>query len=167
MIKAIKLTLILITAVVSSFAQQKFTISGTVRSQRTGETLIGATIRAGAAGTSSNDYGFFSLTLEKGKYNIEATAVGMQTKSIPVTLDKDITLNLALEDEQKTLENITIIASSKSRSLSSPQMGIERLTSKEIKNIPAVARCIGRPPISSSTPTRHTPARRPNASGMC
>ncbi|MBN8858052.1 MAG: TonB-dependent receptor [Sphingobacteriales bacterium] len=138
MIKAIRLTLILITAVVNSFAQQKFTVSGTVRSQRTGETLIGATIRVGAAGTSSNDYGFFSLTLEKGKYNIEATAVGMQTKNIPVTLDKDITLNLALEDEQKTLDNITIIASSKSRSLSSPQMGIERLTSKEIKNIPAL-----------------------------
>jgi hypothetical protein len=109
-----------------------------VRSQRTGETLIGATIRAGVAGSSSNDYGFFSLTLEKGKYNIEATAVGMQTKSIPVTLDKDITLNIALADEEKTLDNITITASSKSRSLSSPQMGIERLTAKEIRNIPAL-----------------------------
>jgi hypothetical protein len=138
MIKAIRLTLILAASAVSSFAQQKFTVSGTVRSQRTGETLIGATIRADAAGTSSNDYGFFSLTLEKGKYNIEATAVGMQTKSIPVTLDKDITLNIALADEEKTLDNITIIASSKSRSLSSPQMGIERLTSKEIRNIPAL-----------------------------
>ncbi len=138
MIKAIRLILILAASAVSSFAQQKFTISGTVRSQRTGETLIGATIRAGTAGTSSNDYGFFSLTLEKGKYNIEVTAVGMQTKNIPVTLDKDITLHLALEDEQRTLDNITIIASSKSRSLSSPQMGIERLTSKEIKNIPAL-----------------------------
>ena len=130
--------LILTTAAVSSFAQQKFTVSGTVRSQRTGETLIGATIRAGAAGTSSNDYGFFSLTLEKGKYNIEATAVGMQTKGIAVTLDKDITLNIALADEEKTLDNITITASSKSRSISSPQMGIERLTAKEIKNIPAL-----------------------------
>ena len=98
MIKAIGLTLILAASAISSFAQQKFTVSGTVRSQRTGETLIGATIRAGVAGSSSNDYGFFSLTLEKGKYNIEATAVGMQTKSIPVTLDKDITLNIALAD---------------------------------------------------------------------
>ena len=49
------------------YAQQKFTISGTIRSQKTGETIIGASIRAGNAGTTSNDYGFVSLTLEKGK----------------------------------------------------------------------------------------------------
>lgn len=138
MIKAIYLAFILLGSAAVSYAQQKFTISGTIRSQRTGETLIGATIRSGDAGTFSNDYGFFSLTLEKGKYNIEASAIGMQAQNIPVTLDKNITLSIALKDEQKTLDNITIIASSKSRSLSSPQMGIERLTAKEIKNIPAL-----------------------------
>lgn len=121
-----------------SYAQQKFTISGTIRSQKNGETIIGASIRAGNTGTTSNDYGFFSLTLEKGKYTIEATAVGLQLKSQSVTLDKDITLNITLGEEEKTLDNVTIIASAKSRSLSSPQMGIERLTAKDIKNIPAL-----------------------------
>ena len=113
MIKAIYLTIILFGSAVSGYTQQKFTISGTIRSQRTGESLIGATIKINDAGTYSNDYGFFSLTMEKGKYNIEASAVGMQVQNIPVTLDRNITLNIALEDEQKTMENITIIASSK------------------------------------------------------
>jgi hypothetical protein len=121
-----------------SYAQQKFTISGTIRSQKNGETIIGASIRAGNTGTTSNDYGFFSLTLDKGKYTIEATAVGLQIKSQSVTLDKDVTLNITLGEEEKTLDNVTIIASAKSRSLSSPQMGIERLTAKDIKNIPAL-----------------------------
>ena len=120
------------------YAQQKFTISGTIRSQKTGETIIGASIRAGNAGTTSNDYGFFSLTLEKGKYTIEATAVGLQLKSYSITLDKDITLNITLGEEKKTLDNVTIIGAAKNRSLSSPQMGIERLTAKDIKNIPAL-----------------------------
>ncbi len=120
------------------YAQQKFTISGTIRSQKTGETIIGASIRAGNAGTTSNDYGFFSLTLEKGKYTIEATAVGLQPKSYSITLDKDITLNITLGEEEKTLDNVTIIGAAKNRSLSSPQMGIERLTAKDIKNIPAL-----------------------------
>ncbi|MFT3703935.1 MAG: TonB-dependent receptor [Agriterribacter sp.] len=123
---------------IHSYAQQKFTISGTVRSQKTGETIIGASIRAGNTGTTSNDYGFFSLTLEKGKYTIEATSVGLQIKKQEITLDKDITLNITLGEEEKTLDNVTIVASAKSRSLSSPQMGIERLTAKDIKNIPAL-----------------------------
>ena len=41
-----------------SYSQERFTISGTVRVKKTGETVIGASIRLGDAGTFSNDYGF-------------------------------------------------------------------------------------------------------------
>lgn len=119
-------------------AQEKFTISGTVKSKRTGETIIGASVRSGNNGTTSNEYGFFSLTLTKGNHLLEVSAIGMAFYSQEVALDKDVTLNISLEDESKTLDNVTIVASSKSRSLSSPQMGIERLTTKEIKNIPVL-----------------------------
>ena len=60
----------------------------------------------------------------------------MHTQSIE--LGKDITLNIALEEEPKMLDNITITATSKNRSLGSPQMGIERLSTKEIRNIPVL-----------------------------
>ncbi|MGN6437647.1 MAG: TonB-dependent receptor [Agriterribacter sp.] len=119
-------------------AQEKFTISGTVKSKRTGETIIGASVRSGNNGATSNEYGFFSLTLTKGNHLLEVSAIGMAFYSQEVALDKDVTLNISLEDESKTLDNVTIVASSKSRSLSSPQMGIERLTTKEIKNIPVL-----------------------------
>lgn len=121
-----------------SFAQEKFTISGTVKSKKNGETIIGATVRAGDAGTTSNDYGFYSLTLPKGTHNLEASAVGLEIFLKEIVLDKDITLNISLEEQSKTLDAVTITASSKNRSLSSPQMGIERLTTKEIKNIPVL-----------------------------
>ncbi|PVD52960.1 hypothetical protein DC498_06220 [Terrimonas sp.] len=120
------------------YSQQKFTISGSVKSKNTGETIIGASVRSGNAGTISNEYGFYSLTLPAGEHTVEVSAVGLAFYTNNISLNKDITLNILLEDESKTLDNVTITASSKSRSLSSPQMGIERLTTKEIKNIPVL-----------------------------
>jgi hypothetical protein len=119
-------------------AQQKFTISGTIKSKANGETLIGASIRTGGTGTVSNEYGFYSLTLEKGNYTIEFSAISLQTKTEEIVLDKDIKLNVFLEDEVKSLEGVVVSAQSKGRSISSPQMGVEKLSTKEIKNIPVL-----------------------------
>lgn len=117
---------------------EKFTLSGTIKSKATGETIIGASVRAGSIGTISNEYGFYSLTLEKGDYTIEFTAMGMQTKTQAVVLDKNITLNVFLEDEVKSLDAVIVTSQSKARSISSPQMGVEKLSAKELKNIPVL-----------------------------
>lgn len=138
MIKQLLTAALIIFTSLHSYAQEKFTISGTVKSRKNGETIIGATVRVGDAGTTSNDYGFYSITLPKGTHNIEASAIGMEIFVKEIVLEKDIALNISLEDQSKTLDAVTITASSKNRSLSSPQMGIERLTTKEIKNIPVL-----------------------------
>lgn len=117
---------------------QKSTISGTVKSKTKGETLIGVTIRAGNSATTSNEYGFYSLTLDNGKYSLEFTAVGFQSKTEEITLEKDIKLDILLEDQSKDLENVTVTAQSRGRSISSPQMGVEKLSTQEIKNIPVL-----------------------------
>lgn len=117
---------------------EKFTLSGTIKSKATGETIIGASVRAGSIGTISNEYGFYSLTLEKGDYTIEFTAVGMQTKTQAIVLDKNITLNVLLEDEVRSLDAVIVTSQSKARSISSPQMGVEKLSAKELKNIPVL-----------------------------
>jgi hypothetical protein len=130
--------ILIMFAFMQGYSQEKFTVSGTVRVQRTGETIIGASVKAGDAGTFSNDYGFYSISLPAGKYTFEVSAVGMLVHAQSIELNKNIALNIALEEEPKTLDNITITATSKARSLSSPQMGIERLSTKEIKNIPVL-----------------------------
>lgn len=131
--------------ILTSYAQQKpaglaekFTLSGTIKSKAKGETLIGASIRAGNTGATSNEYGFYSLTLEKGNYTIEFSAIGLQSKTEDIVLDKDIKLNIFLDDEIKNLEGVIVSAQSKGRSISSPQMGVEKLSTKEIKNIPVL-----------------------------
>ncbi|QEC52434.1 outer membrane receptor protein involved in Fe transport [Anseongella ginsenosidimutans] len=122
----------------SSYAQETFTISGTIQSASTGETLIGVSVIAGTAGTASNEYGFFSITLPEGAYRLEISALGMQSKSVEVELDKDIQLNIQLEEASQSLEGVTVTAPSEGRSLESPQMGVEQLSAEEIKNIPVL-----------------------------
>jgi outer membrane cobalamin receptor len=123
-----------------SFGQEKYSISGTITARRTGEKLIGASVsvREKAMGTTSNEYGFYSLALPRGTHTIEISAIGMTQKIIDLVVDKDIQLDISLEDKEQNLENVVVSAKSAGRSLSSPQMGMERLNVGAIKNIPVL-----------------------------
>ena len=66
------------------FAQQKYTVSGVIKDEATGEQLIGASIRINELpqnGTATNSYGFYSLTAPAGEYNLIITYIGYQTIS--------------------------------------------------------------------------------------
>ncbi len=119
------------------FSQDKVTISGTVTSARSGETLIGASVRVAntTAGATSNEYGFYSLTLSKGSYTIEFSAVGLKPLQKEVSLQQNLVLNIALEENTGELEAVVVKASGR-RSIANPQMGMERLTVAETRNIP-------------------------------
>ncbi|MFC0776097.1 TonB-dependent receptor [Terrimonas alba] len=119
-------------------AQQKFTISGTVSSKTKGETVIAATIKVGNASTISNDYGFYSITLSKGEYILEATAVGLQPFSEKINVDRDIVLNISLEDVVRDLDEVVVSSNSRTRSLTNPQMGMEKLSTKDIRYVPVL-----------------------------
>lgn len=67
----------------------KHTISGFIKDSLNGETLIGATITVSGKtkGISSNQYGFYSITLEEGNYLLVCSFIGYQPKVIAVKLD--------------------------------------------------------------------------------
>ena len=125
-------------AVFTADAQQKFTISGTITSKAKGETIIAATIKIGNITTISNDYGFYSVTVDKGEYTIEVSAVGLQTASQKIIADRNQQLNISLEDMVRDLDEVIVSSNSRNRSLSSPQMGVEKLSTKDIKYIPVL-----------------------------
>lgn len=119
----------------------KYTISGTITSKQSGETMIGATVRVadGNQGTATNGYGFYSLTLPAGDHQLVISAIGQKTAVIPVSLTQDKKLNIALEDNAQELQTVTITATQKgARDLKSPQMGVEQLSIKEINNVPVL-----------------------------
>jgi hypothetical protein len=119
-------------------AQQKMTVSGTISSKTKGETIIAATVRLGNSSTISNDYGFYSITVNKGVYTLQVTAVGFQASVQEITVDKDLVLNVTLEDVVRDLDEVLVTSSSRNRSLSSPQMGVEKLSTKDIKYVPVL-----------------------------
>jgi hypothetical protein len=118
-------------------AQDKYTISGTITSAKTGETLIGASVRIknSTAGTTSNEYGFYSLSLQKGSYTIEFSAIGLQLTQQQLELNRNQIINMSLQEETRELETVVVKTTGR-RSITNPQMGMERLTMTETKNIP-------------------------------
>ena len=73
-----------------SYAQEKFTISGTVVSDaKSNETLFGVTvyIKNLETGTNTNEYGFYSLTLPKGVYQITISYLGFSEITEEINLN--------------------------------------------------------------------------------
>ncbi len=133
------LCLLLICSVFTAAAQRKVTIGGVIKSKSNGETVIGASVKADSAGgTITNDYGFYSLTVPEGTYTLEVTSLGMHPQYFDVNLSKDTTVNLSLDDESQNLNEVTITESTGGRSLSSAQTSVEKLSVKEIANIPVL-----------------------------
>src|SRR4051812_31994965 len=83
----------------SSYAQ-KYTVSGTIKDKKTGEVLIGATIAVAdspALGAVSNEYGFYSLTIPKGRYRLVFRYVSYKEQVQEVDLTKNVKLDIAAE----------------------------------------------------------------------
>ncbi len=118
---------------------QKYTISGYIEDAETGEKLIGANIytQGNLAGTASNNYGFFSLTLEQGEYNIVFSYVGYQSDIQQVNLLEEKELIIAL-NPSIGIEEVEIIANSPSQSVKSTQMSSIDISVESIKKIPAL-----------------------------
>ncbi|WP_353780241.1 TonB-dependent receptor [Winogradskyella sp. 3972H.M.0a.05] len=136
-------TLIFVALAISwlGFAQEKYTISGTLKDQANGETLLGATIllKGTTIGTTTNEYGFYSLTAPKGNYTLVISYLGYTTIEKDIVLDKNFKFNSELIEDADQLEEVVITAEeSKKVNLRTPQMSVAKLSSQTIKQMPAV-----------------------------
>jgi hypothetical protein len=122
-------------------AQNRYTISGTIRDGSTGEILIGATIslqEIARSGILSNAYGFYSITAPVGKYTLLISFSGYRQDSLPVDLTHNILLPVQLTTEAGQLTEVVVSASKKNENVTRPLMGVQKLTTNEIKNIPVL-----------------------------
>jgi len=121
-------------------AQEKFTLSGTVSETATGETLIGVNVIIPElqSGTITNEYGFYSITLPKGNYEVYYSSIGFRTKKESVTLTENIKLNFSLEEASEELDEVIIKADIEKLNIRKPQMSVNTLSAGTIKKIPVV-----------------------------
>lgn len=120
---------------------QSHTINGIIKDKNSGETIIGATIKntdTNSRGTSSNEYGFFSITLNKGHQQLLVQAMGYKTDTIDLELDSSFHMNILLEEESAMLDEVTINATKNNDNLTRAEMGVEKIDIKEINKIPVL-----------------------------
>jgi outer membrane receptor for ferrienterochelin and colicin len=119
---------------------QTTTISGRVTDAATGEVLIGATIYAPELerGTSTNAYGFFSLSLPPGTARIVVSYVGYAAQIFDLDVAPGTRLEVALEPAAGTLEEVVIVAGSQDRPERVTRMSAHIVSAEEIRQVPAL-----------------------------
>ncbi|MCD8262390.1 MAG: carboxypeptidase-like regulatory domain-containing protein [Bacteroides sp.] len=122
----------------SVLVAQSYTISGTIRDAIARETLIGATILEGISGkgTTSNSYGFYSLTLPRGEVEVRFSYIGYETESHPFTLNRDTTIQVLLKPAAQELQQIVVEAGN--TPLRTTRTGTVTIPMDQLKNIPSL-----------------------------
>ncbi|WP_250432687.1 TonB-dependent receptor [Hanstruepera flava] len=122
------------------FAQEKVTLSGIVSDSSNNETLIGVNILFPelSTGATTNEYGFYSITLPKGSYKLVVSYLGYQDISETIDLNESLTKNFSLSESVENLDEVIIKENVEKLNIRKPQMSINSLTANTIKQIPVV-----------------------------
>lgn len=136
--KLVYLCLLLLGPIV--LAQEKFTISGIVTDSKSNETIIGVTLKIEERNQfiSTNEYGFYSITLPKGNYTIVSSYVGYNVKEEKVNLTENTKLNIKLEESSKELQEVVVTGDKVRANIKKPEMSVNKLTIATIKQMPVV-----------------------------
>ena len=122
-------------------AEQKYTLSGIVSDAASGENLPGVNfvIGDGQTGTSTNEYGFFSITLPAGTYTVSVIYLGYETITETIELNKNIRKNYKLSDESIQLSAVEVVANRTDKAeIRSPQMSLVSLPLPTVKKLPVL-----------------------------
>lgn len=122
-----------------TFAQEKFTLKGYIKDSLSGETLIGASVLINNEnrGVTTNQYGYFSLTLPQGNYQILFSYVGYAPQLLNIDFNTNISKDILLVPISSTINNVTVTAQKRLNNVKSAQMGQVDLSIATVKSLPS------------------------------
>ena len=125
---------------IALFSQQRFTLSGTITEASSNETLIGVTLLVPDlnTGVTTNDYGFYSLTLPEGDYQIRLSYLGYKDIVQTISLTEDLRLNFEMFEEAEQLDEVVVTEDVEKINIRKPQMSVNTLSVQTIKKIPVI-----------------------------
>jgi outer membrane cobalamin receptor len=118
---------------------QRATISGYVRDNATGESLIGATVYLPAtkSGTTSNAHGFYSITLSGDSARLIYSYVGYQPQELRVSLKADTDVNITLINANQ-LDEVVVNAAKADEIHAINRMSTVNIPVEQIKALPSL-----------------------------
>ena len=113
------------------------TLAGYIRSVKTGEPVIGASvlIEKPLTGVATDGNGYYSLTLPKGTQQLRIRSIGMKSIDRNILLHSDGKLNIEMDEDVLPLKEV-IVQSEKDERVLGLQMGLEKIDIKTMKQIP-------------------------------
>jgi len=123
-------------------AQDKVTLSGTIKDAKSNETIIGANIQI--SGTSfnrtiqTNEYGYYSISISKGNYELTIQNLGFETVTETIELQSNTKKDFLLSEKSKEIEEVVIKSNNKILKIDKPEMSVNKLSIAQIKQMPAV-----------------------------
>ncbi|QXP50998.1 TonB-dependent receptor [Cellulophaga sp. HaHa_2_1] len=119
---------------------EKYTVSGYIKEQGSGENLFGVSVYIPElkVGTITNEYGFFSFTVPKGKHSVVFSYIGFtsQVKEIDLNADLEVFVNLIASSE--ALSEVVVIADQHVKESKVTQMSAVRLNPMDVQDLPAL-----------------------------
>jgi hypothetical protein len=133
------LILLICTLSILQISAQYYTISGYITDEKSGETLINASIYDinSRKGTVANVYGFYSLTLPQGQIDLQYSYVGYATQARKFELKKDTVINIRFKSSVD-LQEITVIGHQRITGVQSAQMSAVEVPISQIKTVPTL-----------------------------
>ncbi len=134
------LLIILSFSFYSSYAQENITISGYISDGSNGETLIGSNVYVVELqkGASTNEYGFYSLSLPQGRYTLQYSYLGFITQEIIVELFQNQKKDIELATEASELTEIVISSEAPNANVSTNEMSVNKLDIGTIQKMPTL-----------------------------
>ena len=122
------------------YTQNSFTISGYVQDNSNNELIIGASVivKELQIGTVTNNYGFFSLTLKEGDYNLIFQSLGFENQSLNFSLDRNISVNIFLNENIESLDEVVLSKNIEDIDVELPLLSMNILSGKTIRQTPVV-----------------------------
>ena len=121
-------------------AQQTYTLSGYIKNKTNGEGLIGANVYVDSLGegTVTNKYGYYSLTLPEGTYDVRYSYVGYRSRTYEIELDKSKRINANLRPTRVSTETVEVEGERPDENIQSVDVGTQKLDIKTVEKIPAL-----------------------------
>ena len=119
---------------------QNVTLSGYIKDAANGETLIGATvyIKTLNVGTTSNEYGFYSISVEPGTYQIDYSYLGFETFSEEISLTTNLKKDVELGVAATELVEVVVKSEAEDKNVTDIEMSVNQLDIKTIQKMPTL-----------------------------